>query len=224
METTANKCNMSRLLSGSVQILSLNLYTYSASSLYSCADTEHKQRVAYVCHAMHLIIIGFHAWFECTCWTYTCCRPVYCSSKKALPLEPGFVSETIYKDQVGSGWGVGGSAIWTLQEPKQGLSGSNASCFDLQTAVSDLVRCSEPSASDWCPPCPALPCPALPCPALPCPALPCPALPCPALPCPALPCPALPCPALPCPALPCPALLVGTSQVLVLFMHLELIC
>ena len=89
-----------------------------------------------------------------------------CSQKEALPLEPGFVNKTIYEDQLGSGWGVGGSAIWRLQEPEQGLFRSNASCFDLQTTnVSD----SQPEIVSIA----VLLCPAPPCPALPCP---CPSL------------------------------------------------
>ena len=71
---------------------------------------------------------------DLTCWWHHDCRPVDCSTKQVLPFEPGFVSKTIYKDQVGSGWGVGGSAIRRLQDLNQGLSRSNASCFDLQTA------------------------------------------------------------------------------------------
>ena len=43
------------------------------------------------------------------------CRPVSCSTSQALPLEPGFVNSTIYQDQLGSGWGVGGSAVKWLQ-------------------------------------------------------------------------------------------------------------
>ena len=109
---------------------------------------------------MRLSIVGVHAWHECSCWTNHCCRPVDCSSKKALPLEPGFVNKVIYKDQVGSGWGVGGSAVWTLQTPNQGLFGSNASCFDLDDDVSDHVKTISQRLL------PALPCPALPCPAL----------------------------------------------------------
>ena len=111
------------------------------------------------------------------CWPYHCCRPVDCTTRTALPLEPGFVDKTIYKDQLASGWGVGtgGSTVRRLQQSQNGLSGSNASCFDLQTEkVSNYVTMSLRHHQ--------LPCPALPCPALPYPILPCPAL---SLPCPA---------------------------------------
>ena len=135
------------------------------------------------------------------------CRPVDCSTKQALPLDPGFVNSTIYEDQLGSGWGVGGSAVKRLQRSEAGLNKSNAACFDLPKAeVCDLITmanryCQEPrptlplpcraAIALLCCPCPALPRPARPRPALPC--LPCPALPCPAPPHPASP---VPCPAL----------------------------
>lgn len=68
-----------------------------------------------------------------------CCRPVDCSTQTVLPLKPGFINKTIYKDQVETGWGVGtsGSAVRRLQQSKNGmptpsgLPASNASCFDL---------------------------------------------------------------------------------------------
>ena len=141
------------------------------------------------------------------------CRPVSCSTSQALPLEPGFVNSTIYQDQLGSGWGVGGSAVKWLQQSGAGLNKSNAACFDLPKAeVCNPITMANTYYQDPRPTLPlllALPCPALPRPAPPRPprpAPPCPALPCPALPCPDLPCPALPCPASPCLTNPCPSL------------------
>ena len=75
---------------------------------------------------------------SCPCWSHHCCRPVDCSTQTALPLEPGFINKTIYGNKVGTGWGVGGSAIRRLQQSQNGLptsdsqAVSNASCFDLQ--------------------------------------------------------------------------------------------
>ncbi|KAL3133728.1 hypothetical protein ABBQ32_008218 [Trebouxia sp. C0010 RCD-2024] len=64
-------------------------------------------------------------------------RPVDCSTKAALPLEPGFVNKTIYKDQVGTGWGVGGTAVRRLQQDR-GLFKSNATCFAMPQDGDDI--------------------------------------------------------------------------------------
>ena len=135
----------------------------------SCVGIEDQCTAGFVCLAMCWIITHVHPHLPALLAGKACKssfsygRPVDCSTKKAPPLEPGFVSKTIYKDQMGSGWGVGASAVRSLQALHQGVSGSNASCLDLQTAdVSTSQTMSAPS------PCPALPCPALPCPALLC--------------------------------------------------------